>query len=469
MSIDMYLGQARSQASSVKSVCNQLAQGYSSLMQSNQQFIGSGELSSKGYNSAKEFFSAIIQPLVQGAEVGAEMTAVACQKFVDQYTAEVDSIDLKSEELERRIQQLNTSIINMENINRSLPKLPTGTNPLEQANRRIIHSLETTKRDLEGKLEKLLAFNASSLAIFSEVNAFYSTLAQGLKQANSSFDSASGTFSIPKGKDLDWAKKASNKYLENKMQQIMRKIPDLASDDWETILEFAKENPDAEVPKELQVYLKENKDDIVSDIKNDVLSNFIEQLGMGVTRFAGLINVLEGIMGPNTSNSFILVNPNGIGTQILKYGKNITTAGKALGYGFMAAGFGLGMYNDINDGKTVGQAISHNVVSTGVGFGAGMAGTAGVGLLLTNPGGWAILGGIAVGTVVSVGFDFAYQNNFLGLQDGLDWAGNKIDEGIDWAGEKFNDGMNYAKEKLDDVGEAISNLGDALNPMNWAW
>lgn len=130
MSIDMYLGQARSQASSVKSTCNQLAQGYSSLMQSNQQFIGAGELSSKGYDSAKEFFSAVIQPLIQGAEIGAEMTADACQKFVDQYISDVDSIDLKSDELERRIQQINTSIMNMESINRSLPKLPTGTNPL---------------------------------------------------------------------------------------------------------------------------------------------------------------------------------------------------------------------------------------------------------------------------------------------------------------------------------------------------
>ncbi|WP_375180222.1 hypothetical protein [Enterococcus rotai] len=470
MSIDMYLGQARGQASSVKSACSQLAQGYTSLMQSNQQFMSAGELSSKGYDSAKEFFAAVIQPLVQGAEVGADMTAEACQKFVDQYTSEVDSIDLKSDDLERRIRQINTSILNMESINRGLPKLPPGTNPLEQANRRIIESLETTKRDLEQKLEKLMTFNGTSPAIFDGVNSFYSTLSQGLQQANSGFNPATGTFSVPKGKDLDWAGKVSKQYLENKMKKIMGKIPDITSSDWETILEFAKKNPDAEVPKELQVYLKENKDDIISDIRNDALSNFIEQLGMGISRFAGLINVLEGIMGPNASNSFIMVNPNGIGTQILKYGKNITTAGKALGYGFMAAGFGLGMYNDItNNGKTFGQALSHNVVSTGVGFTAGWVGAAGVGLLLTNPGGWAVLGGIAVGTVVSVGLDYIYQNNILGVQDKLDWVGNKIDDGLDWAGEKINDGFNYAKEKLEDAGEALNDLGDAINPMNWAW
>ncbi|MFD2386240.1 MDR/zinc-dependent alcohol dehydrogenase-like family protein [Enterococcus rivorum] len=210
MSIDMYLGQARSQAASVKSVCNQLSQGYSSLLQSNQQFIGTGELSSKAYDSAKAFFSAVIQPLVQGAEVGAEMTAEACQKFVDQYTSEVDSIDLKSDQLERRIQQVNQSIQNIQHINNSLPSLPLGTNPLKQINQRIIESLETTKRDLEKKLEKLLAFNATSPAIFSEVNAFYGTLAQGLQQANTSFNPSTGTFTLPQ--NLSWRNTVNEKW-----------------------------------------------------------------------------------------------------------------------------------------------------------------------------------------------------------------------------------------------------------------
>lgn len=131
----MYLGQARQQASSVKSACNQLAQGYQSLLQRNQQFIGAGELSSKGYDSAKAFFEAVIQPLIRGAEVGAEMTAAACQKFVDQYVSEVDSIDLKSDNLERRIQQINTSIQHIESIDRSMPALHGGVDTLKQVNR----------------------------------------------------------------------------------------------------------------------------------------------------------------------------------------------------------------------------------------------------------------------------------------------------------------------------------------------
>lgn len=228
MSIDMYLGQARSQASSVKNVCNELSKGYNSLLKSNQQFIGAVELSSKGYDSAKELFSAVIQPLVQGADVGAEMTAAACQKFVDQYVSEVDSVDLKSDELQSKIQQLNTAIRNIETIDRNLPSLPIGTDSLKQINRRIINSLETTKRDIEKKLEDLMAFNSSSPAIFSEVNAFYSSLSQGLVQVNNSFNPSTGTFTIPKGKALDWTKTVKELYRQkkSKAEKISGVYPD---------------------------------------------------------------------------------------------------------------------------------------------------------------------------------------------------------------------------------------------------
>jgi hypothetical protein len=481
MSIDMYLGQARGQAESVKNACNQLTQGYSSLLQSNRAFISSSELSGKSYDSAKKFFSVVIQPLVQGGEVLSDMTAAACQKFVDQYESEVDRIDLKSDELERRIQQLNTAIHNLEQINNNLPPLPSAVDPIKLANRRIIESLVTTKHDLERKLEKLLAFHASSKSIFSEVTSFHATLLHGLQQAAISWNSSTGTFDIPKGKDLEWANTVSKKYLDNEMKKVINKVPHITSKDWETIAQFAKENPDEEIPKNLQDYLIENKDDIISDLRNDAISTFVEQLGLGISRFGGLVTVFEGIKGPAVANSFVIVNPNGAGSTILKYGKNITTAGRVLGVGFIAAGFGIGMYDDLkNNDKTVGQAVSHNAASTGVGVGAGVLGALGVGLLVSNPGGWAILGGMAVGSVSSILFDLAYQNNFLGLQDGLDWAGNKIDDGVDWAGNKIDDGLDwagskvdegvdYAKQKLDDVGEALSDVGVAINPMNWAW
>lgn len=470
MSIDMYLAQSRNQAASVKNACDQLAADYRSLLLSNNDFIQDTELTGEAYTSAKEFFSAVIQPLVRGGEIFSAMTAAACQQFTDTYEAEVDSVSLRSTDLEDRIAGLEQSIQDIEYMDDYLPTVGMGIIALRQSNQRTIDILLTTKRDLEEKLEHLRSFDASSPTLFSEVDSFAATLAQGLEQARTSFNPSTGTFIVPNGADLEWTTPVQEKYLTYQMNHILDKIPDLAETDWEVVASYASAHPDEEVPQNLKDYLVENQDDIIADLGNDALSNFVEQLGVGIHRFGGLVTVLEGVRGPSGPGSFVMVNPNGIGTKVAQNGQHIAGAGKWRGRGFVVAGFGMGMYDDMaNKDKTVGQALSHNTVSTGVGIGGGALGALAVGALVTNPAGWAILGGIAVGTAAGIAFDYAYQSNFLGLQDGLDWTGDRVDEGIDWARDRINDGVEMAKDAAENVGEAIGNVGTALNPMNWAW
>ncbi|ALS00065.1 hypothetical protein ATZ33_01290 [Enterococcus silesiacus] len=442
----MYLGQARSQASSVKSACSQLAQGYTSLMQSNQQFMSAGELSSKGYDSAKEFFAAVIQPLVQGAEVGADMTAEACQKFVDQYTSEVDSIDLKSDDLERRIQQINTSILNMESINRGLPKLPTGTNPLEQANRRIIESLETTKRDLEKKLEKLMTFNGTSPAIFDGVNSFYSTLSQGLQQADASFNPATGTFSVPKGKALDWTnsvKSAVRKRNERELDKIVKKIPNLSAADYHTIGQARKDDPNVIIPKKLGDFFKNNGVDYTLGITQDTALSFFE-------------NYLSEDLGIIISSSVSSYFTKGAGYAS-------TSLSVASGYAATSmiqgaakiAGPVIGFTTDIFDGKSIGQAISHTFTTTAVASGLtlGLEATL-LAVGISNPVGWA-----AIGTAVAVGFvaNVIYDANIMGIKQMAD----------DWAAG-FDKGISNAKKGLSNIGKTVSSGWNSLT-ASFGW
>lgn len=142
--------------------------------------------------------------------------------------------------------------------------------------------METTKRDLEKKLEKLLAFNGSSPAIFSEVNAFYSTLSQGLQQANSSFNPASGTFSIPKGKDLDWAgsvKIAVKKRNERELNAIVKKLPNIGIEEYKKIGQALKDDPNTDIPKELSEFFKENGVDYaIGGVQDTLLSYFEDYL-----------------------------------------------------------------------------------------------------------------------------------------------------------------------------------------------
>lgn len=39
-----------------------------------------------------------------------------------------------------------------------------------------------------------------------------------------------------------------------------------------------------------------------------------------------------------------------------------------------------------------------------------------------------------------------HDNNFLGLQDGLDWAGDRLDDGLHWAGDRIGERVDLAKE-----------------------
>lgn len=454
MSIDMYLGQARSQASSVKSACSQLAQGYTSLMQSNLQFMSAGELSSKGYDSAKEFFAAVIQPLVQGAEVGADMTAEACQKFVDQYTSEVDSIDLKSDDLERRIRQINTSILNMESINRGLPKLPTGTNPLEQANRRIIESLETTKRDLEKKLEKLMTFNGTSPAIFDGVNSFYSTLSQGLQQANSGFNPATGTFSVPKGKALDWTKTVSNTYDKREVDRIAKLFPEkVTSKDLLILADIQKRDKDITFPKKVLESLKKTFGKYADDLSGIELDALLESAGEYLN-FDALGRMLTN--GSSSFTAFGLANINSASMNASLNGASSYAVGQMTkNIGLPVAGFTIGMMIDTSQGSSMGQAISHNVAVTGTATWITAGTTMAVGALLgSNPAGWAVAG-IAVGS--SWLANKMYDNNVMGIQDmSNEWADN------------FDKGAKKVSEGINKIGQSVSKgFDDLVSGFGW--
>lgn len=139
----------------------------------------------------------------------------------------------------------------------------------------------------------------------------------------------------------------------------------------------------------------------------------------------------------------------------------------------MGIGFGLGMYDDMaNKDKTVGQAVVHNGLSTGIGWGAGTLAAAA--FFGSNPIGWAAVGAGAtaflVGAGVSWAFNKAYDNNFLGLRDGLDAAGEWLDDAGKTVGQAVSHGVESAKswatDVTDDIGNAISGGLNALNPFD---
>ncbi|HLR52726.1 MAG TPA: hypothetical protein VK072_07625, partial [Candidatus Avamphibacillus sp.] len=107
--------------------------------------------------------------------------------------------------------------------------------------------------------------------------------------------------------------------------------------------------------------------------------------------------------------------------KLAKTSKYLGRVGTALGL----AGVVYGFYDDLHhNDKSVGEATAHSGALLAIG------GTVALG---SNPGGWAIAAGIGLTTI----FEFAYSHNFLGLQDGVDSAGQKLSEWGEATGDFF--------------------------------
>lgn len=208
--IEMYVGKSQSQASSVSAMCKSKTAGYKQLQTAINGFINNSPgLTGQTYNSAKSYFSAVLLPLVKGAELLTEAVDEACKKFPEQYVSEVDSADLKESELEQKIQQANRLIQQSKNAYDNLNRLDLPANikaPMMSTAALTQMFQKTAKDELEKKLQKLRAFDASSPAIFSEISALEQAVKQGAAQAGKSWNSGTGTFTIPSDAEMGWAK-----------------------------------------------------------------------------------------------------------------------------------------------------------------------------------------------------------------------------------------------------------------------
>ncbi|WP_416150195.1 T7SS effector LXG polymorphic toxin [Salipaludibacillus sp. HK11] len=231
-----------------------------------------------------------------------------------------------------------------------------------------------------------------------------------------------------------------------------------------------------EVPETVMEYIFNNKGKIGIDLAVNTtvgavkfIGNTTREIGSAVGGIGTSIKSIGDLFSRISSNAANAVT--GVGdfatktsNVITKTGQFVQGAGRSLGGVFIVASAGVGFYEDLNEkGKTVGEAIAHNGASVVAGLAGGAAGTGLVTGLATvfavsNPVGWAIVGGVAVGSVAAWGFNYMYDNNVAGIQNGLDAVGRKLDD----VGESIG-----ALTK--DAGEAVSNGLNAINPMNWGW
>ena len=220
MSIDMYLESARSQATSLSSISTQCVQQNMELIKVLENFVAEEKLKGHAYDSAKAHITSIVIPLIQGIVLYQESLAEECQKFVSQYTSDVDSKCWRQVDLEEKIREADQKISSL----RQLMETKSDNKISAFLNLSVsIAVFEGVKQKLQKILISLLTFNAVSPTIFLNSERYLLAVQNGFAQAAQSWDAASGTYLPPSsGSDLSWKQIISLGW--QKRQAVLNKV-----------------------------------------------------------------------------------------------------------------------------------------------------------------------------------------------------------------------------------------------------
>lgn len=203
----MYLESARSQANSLSSISSQCVQQNIELIKVLENFVAEEEIKGHAYDSAKAHITSTVIPLIQGIVLYQESLAEDCQKFVNQYTSDVDSKSWRQVDLEEKIREADQKISSL----RQLMETKSDNKISALLNLSVsIAVFEGVKQKLQKILISLLTYNAVSPIIFLNSERYLLAFQNGFAQATQSWDAASGTYLPPSsGSDLSWKQTVS--------------------------------------------------------------------------------------------------------------------------------------------------------------------------------------------------------------------------------------------------------------------
>ena len=253
--VKMSLGNSTSQGSSTSSISSSRISAYNGAISSLNSFIGASNLKGKAYSSAKDYASTVLIPLIQGAILLSEAVSNAVTTFPSSYTSEVAEEDLDSEVLEAQIATYQAAYDRSSAwLTSEMSKEVLNESSILRAEQSMARNLGKVT-ELQEKLDKLMAFNASSPSLFDEISGLYSAVSQGLSQVNNSFSSYNGTFSLPSKEELSWATTITTAWEEReKVIEVLQKGGQFSAEDAQLISDYLG----AGVEADKTIYLYDN-------------------------------------------------------------------------------------------------------------------------------------------------------------------------------------------------------------------
>lgn len=219
MSLNMYLGEVRTQTQSMNALCVATIQGMEQAINSIDAFVFDAVLQGEAYESAKSFFAQTFRPLAQGIIYLCEELIRQNNAFPNDFQSQVASTDVIEQEILEQIREIDRMIVGMEVISANMP----GTQAMIQ----IYYAM---KQKLQKKLEHLYEFNYTSSSNYDTALQLATSIAQGLTEVQNGkgFNSASGTFST-QGLNMEWTA-SIQKFTEDKARTTDNLIEEEVTD-----------------------------------------------------------------------------------------------------------------------------------------------------------------------------------------------------------------------------------------------
>lgn len=228
MAIDFYVDEVKAQSAAAKQMATEYTQFCGTLKDSVNTFMNA-PLSSKTYDSAKLYFSAVYPSLASGFILACEALVEAHDQFPEEFQSSVDTCDVIEEQVKAEIAQGQALLQNMA---RTMDKEKERNPRMEQ---RYL-GVQSTIQKNEEKLQKLYEFNASSPSLFAEFEAQLANFDVGLAEVErgAAWNPAVGTFELSR-MNLSWTKpidrawdKRQKKFDTIRKAEMQKEIVDLS-------------------------------------------------------------------------------------------------------------------------------------------------------------------------------------------------------------------------------------------------
>ncbi|MBC6309927.1 hypothetical protein HCJ66_10275 [Listeria sp. FSL L7-1582] len=203
MSVNMFLGSADEQATAIGNVCQAQISEMEKVKEAITQFTAETALKGQAYDSAKQYFEATYVPLANGFILIAEALQKAAKQLAEEYRAEVDGNSLQEDALRNQIRQLGDLI---EESNMCFAPSATALVGTGISANPFLPFYEDQKREIQEKLDKLMAYDGKSATLITEVASLMTSVETGLREVGSGkgFNASTGSFSIL-NLNMNWA------------------------------------------------------------------------------------------------------------------------------------------------------------------------------------------------------------------------------------------------------------------------